>query len=345
MITTNDIKKWKPLNCKVTEQYCLCDNCNNLFYKKDANFGKVVRETKTVRTIAGFCPRCNEVLYIQGIFYTGSDIAKAQLKRYKLDNLNINHLNKLKEETNGYDYIQSSEDDDFETPNFLYYDLFKRYNENKEISDHRLKFISRNICNIRKYYKNNARCKFLAFMSDYSDEYANISHCHKDKYNYYDRLQNQIIRIILDNDSLYQIWFTDHSKIVKKLQEMGKKEKSNVMIGLIALMKSIEEFEYVNYIPTFNISYEREQELKRKGERVHIVYTVEEMKEWLSKNKERVDKFKLTCSAVDRLEDEGKVNDGDEAYQLSEEEAQEYDEIIRQAEITGDYGLESLISV
>ena len=69
------------------------------------------------------------------------------------------------------------------------------------------------------------------------------------------------------------------------------------------------------------------------------------MKEWLSKNRERVNKFKLTSCAADRLEDEGKVNDGDESYQLSEEEAKKYDEIIRQAEMTGDYGLESLISV
>ena len=345
MISVNQVKKWKPLNCKITEQYCLCNKCNNLFYNKDANFGTVVRESKRRRTIAGFCPKCHEVLYLQGIFYTPADVTKAQLKRYNLDSLNLEYLNKLKEKTNGYDYVKSLEDDDFETPKFLYHDLLKRYNKNKEISDRKLKFISRNICNIRKYYKNIARCKFLAFMSDYSDEYADVCYWYQDKYNYYDRLQNQIIRIILENKSLYEIWFTDYSKIVNKLQEMGNEEKSDVMIGLITLKKTIEEFEYANYIPTFNITYEREQELKRKGERVEIIYTVEQMKEWLSKNKERVDKFKLTSCAADRLEDEGKVNDGDESYQLSEEEAKKYDEIIRQAEMTGDYGLESLISV
>ena len=335
MITTKDIKSYTYKGFKKSEKFYVCDRCHTMGLVQDVFTGKYKRSTQTKEIESAYCPECGELFQLIGNHYTQKDITKIINK-----SVNIDRLIKLKRE---YSCFKDSNFSFYNTSDFVYVSKMNYYNV-AHFSENKLKDLFNDIVEIRKYYKAIVRKKFICFMAAYNDQYY-IKGTSNTRYNYYKKLQDQIIKTLLeDAKTLNSLWFVNYTKLLPAIQKLNDKELGNLASDLIKVMKTIEEFEFVNSDVAFNLNYEQEKILKEENKIISYKYTIPEIESWVKRNEDKIEAFIKTTSATDSKEDEIELNDRDEEYKLSEKDKLEYDKVIAEAELTKDYGLESLLA-
>lgn len=335
MITTKDIKSYIYKGFKKSEKFYVCDRCHTMGLVQDVFTGKYKRSTQTKEIEFAYCPECGELFQLIANHYTQKDITKIINK-----SVNIDKLIKLKRE---YSCFKDSNFSFYTASDFVYVSKINYYNV-AHFSVNKLQDLFNDIVEIRKYYKAIIRKKFICFMAAYNDEYY-IKGTANTRYNYYKKLQDQIIKTLLeDTEKLKSLWFVNYTCLLPEMKKLNDKDLSNLTTDLIKVMKTIEEFEFVNSDVAFNLNYEQEKILKDEGRIITYKYTIPEMESWVKTNENKIVAFTKIHSASDCKEDEIELNAGDKEYQLTEKDKAEYDNKIAEAEITKDYGLESLLA-
>lgn len=320
--TNKLIKKHEFINGRlINNNTCvICMNCyHTAFLANVLREDPVTVGRKQVRK--GVCPKCGAEIREEITYKTRNDKIKEQLVKKN-----------FKEEVAALEARKKAIPFFATTPEhpLLKYTTGKFFNSaaifnpKEEITDAAFAKYVKIYFKLREFYKHITRKKFC-YSSD-EDDNKNV------EFQYCQKLQNEMIYVICKHKEFAKDWFTDYSKLLKRVEKYNKTERAAFVYFILMLGKQIEDFEYLNYGLTFgDLELTTPEEWRRYNEMHYsVMYTTDKIERWAQINSEILDNFKKMILGVDSKKDETPVNDGDKANQLTNEMIEEYDRIIEE---------------
>ena len=316
------IKKHEFINGRlINNNTCvICMNCYHTAYVSNVLRGDpVVVGHKHVRK--GFCPKCGAEIREEITYKTRNDKIKEQLvqKNFKED------VAALEERKKNIPFFAATPEHPllkYHTGKF--FNSAAIFNPKEEISDKAFEGYMKIFFKLRDFYKHIARKKFI-YSTEEEDE-KNV------EYQYYQKLQNEMIYVICKHKAFIKNWFTNYTPLLKRVSKYNKTERAAFVYFILMLGKQVEDFEFLNYGLAFGeLELTTPEEWRRYNElRYSSMYTTDKIEHWAQVNSEMLDNFKKIIVGVDCKKDETPVNDGDKNNQLTEEMVKEYDRIIEE---------------